>query len=242
MADRRVPRELRERLIRENIEASVAIGMPEHEARKIAEEVFKEAVQRAQASGAIDIPPGAGDRALARKDTDPESRALYQLCQAEGVTDEDIRSYYNMSSIEEHMLFVQDEIARTSVIAYHADQGRTEEEQLDITRKALPIYGDTDETPDLRGDDRPLRPELRFRVMTLVEEGMANPEDFRRRVESHSSFNAFVRAEMRAGRFPATDPNRPSAAVSPSVPSQSKAGPGCLLSLFAMCWQALKGR
>jgi hypothetical protein len=65
-----------------------------------------------------------------------------------------------------------------------------------------PIYGDPVDTPELKGDDRPLPRELCYRV--AVYSGRMKDHDaegFRARVAAASSFNAFVRGEMQKGRL-----------------------------------------
>ena len=238
MSDRRVPAKLKERLIRENIEAHMALGMSEREAREIAPQMFEEAVRRAQESGAIDIPPGSADQLLSRRDSDPKVREMVERRQAEGATVEDCRRWWNLAEVERQMLHIQDDAAKMAIFMYHGDQGLSEEEAWRIVRKALPTYGDPDEIAGAKaegwGDDRPLPPELKFRVMTFIEGAAANPDEFTRRAEASSSFNAFVRSEMRAGRFPVAD--------SGGRPAATSKGTGCLLSLVAVVGRALGGR
>lgn len=63
------------------------------------------------------------------------------------------------------------------------------------------MFGNPDDTTLTSGDDRPLPYELKDRVNTWMHKEMASPDEFRRRVEESSTFNALVRSEIRAGRL-----------------------------------------
>jgi hypothetical protein len=76
--------------------------------------------------------------------------------------------------------------------------GRSEQKRA----KREPVYGDPNDTRYLTGDDRPLPPELRYRVAVYVgrrksEDASALDSD----LAAASSFNALVREEIEDGRL-----------------------------------------
>ena len=63
------------------------------------------------------------------------------------------------------------------------------------------MFGDPDDTTNTTGDDQSLPWELKDRVNIWMQKQRASPEAFKKRVEQSPTFNALVRAEIRAGRL-----------------------------------------
>jgi hypothetical protein len=196
-----VPQALKERLVRENAEVLMATGMPEGEAWEMAEVMFARAVERARDQGTLRLPTGMGDRLLREERENDGIRSMLAKKRADGVTDEDIRWWWNMHDLERQMLVVQDDASRTVVSVYWMDQGLPVEEAVAKAQQALVTYGDPEEPSAARGDDRPLPYELKDRINRFMLQGSGNPSELKRRIRSFSSMNAFIRAEMRVGRL-----------------------------------------
>lgn len=192
-----IPAGLKERLIRENAETSISMGMPSSEAWELAESMFAEAVKRAQAQGDIDAHPGMGDRLLRQEANSAEARSVLSKLRAEGVADEEIRWWWNMHEIEKQMLILQDEGALTGVYLYWRDQGKPEAEAQAIARNTLVTYGDPEDRSFGTGDDRPLPYELKDRVNRYFTQAFSRSDEFKRRIRGYSSPNVFIRAQMR---------------------------------------------
>lgn len=65
-----------------------------------------------------------------------------------------------------------------------------------------PIFGDPVDTEYLKADNRPLPPELRYRVALYVgKRERANREEFERDITRAPSVNALLRRELEAGRL-----------------------------------------
>ena len=201
---RKFLRELTDNLVRGETDSHLAMGMPLREAMEMAKESVKEAVRRSKANGTFDSPPNMGDLILQAEATDEATRKRFAVKRAEGVTDADIRWWLNMHDVERHLLLLQDEAAKLGVFLYWRDQGLSDEE---AGRKAARMvnYGDPTDTSHWSSDDRPLPIELKDRVNRLILSFAPDLPEARQHMESFSSANAFVRAEMRAGRFPAPE-------------------------------------
>jgi hypothetical protein len=63
----------------------------------------------------------------------------------------------------------------------------------------FPMYGDPNDTTSTAGEDRPLPHELRGRIDEYRKKHGA--EAIQTWSDNHSTFNAFVRAELRKGRL-----------------------------------------
>ena len=64
------------------------------------------------------------------------------------------------------------------------------------------IYGDPDDTRYLFGDDRPLPEGLRYRIAIYRgKRTKGDPDALQKEISNASSYNAFVRQELRAGRL-----------------------------------------
>jgi hypothetical protein len=194
-------RQLKQRLVREQTQTNIAVGMPPDQAAQIAEASVDEAVRRSQESGAPDLPPGAGDRLLAQEATDEEVHSMLAKKRAQGATNADIRWWWNLHDIEKHLLLLQDEAAKFGVYTYWLDQGLSEEDAARMAERMV-NYGDPEDTSRWSGDDRPLPFELKDRANRFMLSLGPDADEARRRIDAFSSANAFIRAEMRAGRFP----------------------------------------
>lgn len=143
-----------------------------------------------------------GDRVLAQASAgDREASEFVETRWAEGVRDEDIRWYWNMTELERRVIDKFAEQSRMALFLEYLDRGQTPEQAAELIRKAHPVYGDpTDDQGATLGNDRRLFPELQDRVDRFIEL-RSSSTDLRRETERSSSFNAFVRSEMKAGRL-----------------------------------------
>ncbi|MBX4206600.1 hypothetical protein KW784_02335, partial [Candidatus Parcubacteria bacterium] len=80
-------------------------------------------------------------------------------------------------------------------------QGKSIEESLDAVAKHHPVFGNPEDISHGQGDDRPLPEELKDRINIYVEkQGLGNSE-FKKKIDSTSTFNALVRQEIRNGNI-----------------------------------------
>lgn len=170
------------------------------EGRKIAEEWLDQARAQAEAEGTLDLSDFA-DTYLAKAVSNAELRAKLEAKRADGVTDEDIRWWWNLHDLERRMMALDDDNSRLAFIMQKTEeQGLTVEQAVAELRGFMPLYGDPTDTRHTTGNDRPLPYELKDRVNRWMQTKMPDPERFRRQLAQATSYNALVRAELRAGR------------------------------------------
>ena len=191
------------------------MGTPEGEANEMAQGMLDKIIAEAKAEGTYDIPRGLGDALLGLNeppsdriaDWVDEKRMELPRLRQEGVTDDDIRIWWNMTSVEQRFAIEQDNQGHLAYIMWAISEGHasgpTNEETLDeaaeLLRKSHPLYGDPDDTRNTTGDDRPLPYELKDRVNRYVVRRAVDPDAYKREVDRSSTFNALVRQEIRAG-------------------------------------------
>jgi hypothetical protein len=175
-----------------------ACGMPD--AKCIVKELL--ALAKQQASSDSNLPPDFGEVLIQREMSDDSTRQLLAKKRAEGVTDADIKWWWGLDKIERRMLIVFDDWFRMAAYKKHRAEGKSEEEALSLLSKSLPIFGDPEETKNLKGDDRPLPFELKERINRWVEVVLLNePIGTSSEFQSTGSMNALIRSEIRAGRL-----------------------------------------
>jgi hypothetical protein len=192
------------RLTQELIDIHVAMGAPRRQAIDMAKDQVKAAVRRSRENGTFDSPPNMGDLILQAETTDEATRQRFAVKRAEGVTDADIRWWWNMHDVERQSLLIQDEGAKLGVVHYWQGQGLSMEEGIRRAERMV-NYGDPRDASHFSGEDRPLPIELKERVNRLMSSLDLDSREVKRRMDSFSSANAFIRAEMRAGRFPESE-------------------------------------
>ncbi|MDE0207461.1 MAG: hypothetical protein OXP66_15725 [Candidatus Tectomicrobia bacterium] len=195
----------------------VASGAPEHEAETLAKEMLDQCISEAKADGTYDSPPGLGDLVLGlRKAPSPEyadwaerQRERIPRLREEGVTDGDIRTWWNLPDIEARMTIAADNNAHMARVLNEIAEGRAYDSgntsavamAMVAVRKAFPLYGDPDDTRNTTGDDRPLPYELKDRVNRYIERQASSFALGELGTSSASTFNTLVRREIRAGNL-----------------------------------------
>lgn len=176
------------------------MGIPLADARAAVQEMIRQAKDAARREGADELPEPYGDHLLEQEDRDPELQARLAGRRGEGVTDDDVRVWWNLPDVERRLIVEIDAMWRLGVFAEAVRRGKTPQEALDFVRKHFPMFGSPQEAPD-RGDDRPLPIELKPRVNAWTERQRDALDGLRARIAAASSFNAVVRDELRAGRM-----------------------------------------
>ena len=176
------------------------MGVSDEEARKIAKKLLVVAQQKVKEQGLDRLPPNFGDIILSKEKENPAFMNI-NLKREDGVTNEDIRWFWNLPPLEKGMLEAFDEWIRLTAFATHKDQGMSSDKSAERVRKFHPIFGDPKDTKHTSGDDRPLPVELKDRINKWVITKMSNPEEHKKRMEEYSTMNAFIRAEIGAGNI-----------------------------------------
>lgn len=177
------------------------MGLGPSEARRAFWHILNEIKADSLKTGAATLPTCFGDRLLERENTDERVKALLTTKRAEGVTDQDIRWWWNMHHLERGMMAKLDDLQRQLLLVRIADEeGLSPEEGAHKLKRYDPVFGEPDETDAERHDDRPLPYELKERVTRYIQKRtILNSAAFTRDIEDSSSLNALVRKELKRG-------------------------------------------
>lgn len=183
------------------------------EATDLATSLIKEAKQEALQNHTYDLPTNLGSLVLQNTSpTDQYAKSAYDLIQrrlprlrSEGVTDKDIKWWWNFSQIERSMIIKNDEMEYhnffvTQLIKTQSQFPKKETAQKAaraLTNKRFPIY-----TQDLQdyfiSPDDPLPYELKERIDAFMDHS-ARFTDFQQiltQLQQSSTFNAFIRQQI----------------------------------------------
>src|SRR3989344_5337222 len=187
-------------------------GIPSSEAKKLTEDMLDQAIEQSKKEGTYDFPQNLGDIILGEADTDDltikkVAESIHQKLprkKEEGVRDKDVRWWWNLNDVERRMMLAQDLAAKSAAVLGFLDSGMASNPQqaVDMVCRFHPVYGDPNDNSQSSGDDRPLPFELKDRINIYIEKRAGKgSEEYKREMESLSSFNALIRKEMRAGKL-----------------------------------------
>jgi hypothetical protein len=137
----------------------------------------------------------------------PEVVESIQKRMEDGVTEEDIRRWYNTPDFKVER--IERDLLLTKRLLFASENERTGDENaaIDYAQRAVPFLGAPDEPDGIHeGEDRPLRCELINRIYDWVRQQGLDPKDPRawmtlRLRPDYPTVNSLIRAEMRAGRL-----------------------------------------
>lgn len=164
-------------------------------------EMLDDCIKSSKNEGTYNLPNNFGDTLLQKERTDNNTKKNFEQKRAEGVRDEDIRWWFNLNDVERKMMLKVDELHRMVLFIQNLEDGKTEEEAASEVRKYYPTYGDLNDETHGKGDDKPLPFELKNRINIYIERQGAGNSEFKKEVESYSTFNALVRAEIKKGNI-----------------------------------------
>ena len=182
------------------------MNMSSQEAKDTFRNFLKKAKDDAMKDRTANLPADFGDCLLRVESTDIKVKRMLEKKRMEGVTNNDIRWWYNMHYLERNMMLTIDNWMR---YAYYGNlienYGINEEEAMKQLRKTHPMFGDTEDTTHTTGEDRPLPFELKDRTNIFLEKtaksSPANLEKYKKEIEESSSYNAFVRKQIGEGKI-----------------------------------------
>jgi hypothetical protein len=195
--------ELERELERQYVHTLHLMGLPPPEARRAFWQLLNEIKKESLETGAATIPKDFGDRLLERELIDDKVKALLEKKRAEGVTDHDIRWWWNMSHLERALMAKLDQLNRQLLIRqFIEDQELSPEEATRKLRTYDPLFGEVDEAATGSADDQPLPYELKERVRRYVQRrAILDAAALTRDIEGSSSFNNLVRKELKRGNL-----------------------------------------
>ena len=183
------------------------------EATDLATTLLKEAKQEALSNNTYFLPTNLGDLVLQNTPpSDPKARSVYDLIQERlpglrnaGVTDQDIKWWWNFSQIERSMIIKNDEAEYSDFFVAQLLKTQTkfptkesaQNAAIAITNKHLPLYSQGPQDYFFSPDD-PLPIELKDRVDAFMDHA-SRFTDFQQtlqQIQTFSTFNAFVRHQI----------------------------------------------
>ncbi|MFH1255547.1 MAG: hypothetical protein V1667_03725 [bacterium] len=176
-----------------------SIGLPN--AQKMTKDILDKAIEDSKKAGRYSL-TNMGDTLLEKEESSGQINPNFEEKRKEGVRDEDIRWWFNLNDIERMMMLKADEFHQSSLYLSQIEAGKNEEEALTIISKYHPRYGNFKDRTFGKEDDRPLPYELKDRINIYIQKRAdENSEKYKNEIEKSSTFNALIRAEMRAGKI-----------------------------------------
>ena len=170
------------------------------EARNEVKKIIESCKEIAKKDGTDDLPENFGDLIMKGYESgDPKSKKLVEKACNEGATDEDIKKWWNLHDLERRMMISIDNIFRGSLFYKAKDEGLSSDEAAERVRKTFPMYGNPEDTSKLTRDDRLIPHELRDRVNVYLSKHRTSV--IQNKLTNYSSFNVFIRAEIRLGNL-----------------------------------------
>ncbi len=176
------------------------LGLSPDKARKQVRQVIAGCKLKGREEGTADLPEDFGDLLIVQaRGGEPAAIRIIQKARNEGARDEDIVEWWNLHDLERRMVQGSEEVFRYASFLDFQDQGLGADEAMRRVRIMFPMYGNPENTTHVSGEDRPLPHELRGRIDKYREKHGAKA--ILPCIANYSTYNAFVRAEIRAGRL-----------------------------------------
>lgn len=169
------------------------------QAQNIFSDMLNQAKKRSKESDTVNLPNNYGDIILEEELTNKKIKLSLDRKRAEGVTDEDIKWWWNIPDLTRSMMLEMD--ARTKIATLYGlmeKGGFSEEEAWKKIPKYCPVFGDPHDSGDSDNRYDPLPFELKNKVNSYIEKrAKTNPEQFRKEMENSPNFNFLVRKEIK---------------------------------------------
>jgi len=181
----------------------VMTGMPPTQARSAFRDILKQAKEEAKNEGTLNLPRDFGDILLEKESTNEKNKSMLAKKRVEGVTDEDIKWWWNMYDIERRIMLKVDDIHKMALYHKLVEENDLDgEEAAKKVAKSFPIFGNPDATATSAAEDRPLPYELKDRINIYIKKrSQTDPEQFKKEIEGSSSVNSFIRKEISKGNI-----------------------------------------
>jgi hypothetical protein len=190
-----------EKVYAERYQAITGVTAPM--AKKFIKLLLTQTIKESKRAGTYGLPQDYGQKLIESAETDESVKEALEKKRADGVTDDDIKSWWAISDLERRLLIKIDETNRVGLFLKFINFDKIPRDEANtLVIKYHPVYGDPDDTTQWEGDDRPIPPELRERVNRYVQNQQALPlEEQQKKIEAFTSLNARVRHEIREGNI-----------------------------------------
>jgi len=179
------------------------MGMSAAQANKTFKELYAKIKADAEAEDTLNLPMDLGDRLLQKETEDKKVKQALDKKRTDRVTDDDIRWWWNRHDLARRMMNKVDEVFVYSLFLKLTKQDKMKTKQANEKIKTLrPMFGNPDDARFGKADDRPLPDELRQRVNAyIMQRGQKDPASLRNAVQACTSYNAFIRKKIKAGKL-----------------------------------------
>lgn len=188
----------------------VGMGISRGELKEMIIQIREESVKE----GTDQLPSNYGDILLRDSEIKADVKARINKKREDGVRDEDIQWWWNMSDTERRLIQKIDQVTRLSVLMQKAQEGYSPAEVMKFVAKFFTMYNEMPPQVDISnftegdkkmyyGEDRYLPLELHNRVDLFLRKKQAAGlvEAVKNESGRYSSFNAFVRDKIRNGEM-----------------------------------------
>lgn len=199
---------LEERILEEQTNFHITqIGMSAAQAKKMAKEMLEGVVKECKNDKSYYVYKNLGSAVLDDLPIEDEYsqfvaatlRGLLQQKRDAGVTDEDIRWWLDMHEVERRMMGRNSDIAQIALFTELSEIGIDDKSAMHEVRKYHPQYGHKEDNEFMKGEDRPLPPELRDRINKYILRRVSlDYRQYEEDIKKSSSFNALVRKEIKS--------------------------------------------
>lgn len=178
------------------------------EAKKLVTDTLNIAIDTGIKEGTYDLPYNMGDVILGHAETHSATarhiaervRHSLPVKQKEGVTDDDVRGWWNSFDVERRMVLQMEEGDRMATYLSLVTTNTPGGDPAKRLWQIYPRYGNPEDTSIASGDDRPLPIELKQRIHRFVDRQLSvTPAPWQAETFNASSLNALIREKMRAG-------------------------------------------
>jgi len=179
------------------------MGLSPSEARRAFWHIMNEIKEESLKTGTSTLPRDFGDWLLERENTDERVKAMLAKRRTEGVTDQDIRWWWNMHHLQRAVMCKLDDLNRHALLTrFMEGDGLSREDATRKLERYDPLFGEPDEMHADRHMDQPLPYELKERVRRYAQRrSILEPEAFAKDMEESSSLNALIRQELQRGNL-----------------------------------------
>ena len=192
---------------------STQIELSTAQAKQLTEIMLDKCIKEAKETNFYDFPMNFGDAILGSAQLSNTKYSTFlsfmkdnlPFLKAEGVTDNDIRWWWNMSEVERRMAREVDAISRRDAFMHFLEEGLEPPDAAFKVKTHFPTFGGVQYSdPQLKGENRPLPFELKKRIGEwIVMKMKSDPSgrSFKMNCEKAGSENAYIRQEIRNGNL-----------------------------------------
>jgi len=167
-----------------------------------AQNIFNEMLNRVKkdsgGTDTVNLPNNYGDILLNEESTNKKIKFGLDQKRIEGVTNEDIKWWWNTPDLSRRMALAMDAANKYAMHELMKKNGLSDDDAWEKIPKYCPIFGDPYDSSNSDNKHDPLPFELMNRINIYVEKRIKiNPEQFKEEIENSPNFNSLIREEIK---------------------------------------------